>query len=97
MGKNKSKIIIFILIVAAFGAGIYFKDDAIKLYNNFNSKARDFQKTEIGQTISAVEKEIFAPSPLNIGGAETQVVLLQSKIITETNSQRQQNGGLAPL
>ena len=92
-----SKIIIFILIVAAFGVGVYFKDDAINLYNSFNKKAQDFQKTEIGQTISSVGKEIFAPAPLNIGGSETSVVLLQSKIISETNLQRQENGDLPAL
>ena len=95
--KIASKIIIFLLIVAAFGAGIYFKDDAIKFYNSFNKQVRDFQKTQVGQTISQVGKEIFAPPPLNIGGAVKPVVLQQSKIITETNLQRQQNGNLLAL
>ena len=81
----------------AFGAGIYFKDDAISFYNNFNKQVKDFQKTEIGQTISEAGKKIFAPLPLNVGGSETQAVLLQSKIITETNLQRQQNGDLPAL
>lgn len=83
-----SKIIIFILIVSAFGAGIYFRDDFLKFYK---------QKTEIGQTILQVEKQIFSPLPLNAGGAETKVVLLQSKIIAETNLQRQENGNLPAL
>jgi len=90
-------IIIFILVVAAFGAGIYFKDDAINFYNSFNKQVKDFQKTEVGQTISQVSKQIFSPSPLNVGGIQTQVVLLQSKIISETNSQRQENGNLQAL
>jgi uncharacterized protein YkwD len=92
-----SKIIIFVLIVAAFGAGIYFKDDAIKFYNNFNKQVSDFQKTEIGQTLSEAGKQIFSPSPLNAGGTKNNVVLLQSKIITETNLQRQENGNLPAL
>jgi uncharacterized protein YkwD len=90
-------IVIFILVVAAFSAGIYFKDDAIRLYNNFTKGIKDFQKTEVGQTISQVGKEIFSPPPLKIGGAEKQVVLLQSKIISETNLQREQNGSLPAL
>ena len=92
-----SKIIIFILIIAAFALGIYLKDDAVRFYNNFNKQVQDFKKTEIGQTISQVGKEIFTPSPLNIGGASNKVVLLQSKIITETNLQRQENGNLSTL
>ncbi|MGA2417779.1 MAG: CAP domain-containing protein [Candidatus Staskawiczbacteria bacterium] len=92
-----SKIIIFILIIAAFGAGIYFKDNAINFYNGLNKKVQAFKKTEVGQTISQVGKEIFAPPPLNVGGSEKQVVLLQSKIISETNLQRQENGNLPAL
>jgi uncharacterized protein YkwD len=85
-------IIIFVLIVAAFGAGIYFKDDAVKFYNSFNRQVQSFQKTDIGVTLTQVGKEILTPPPLNIGGFEKPVVLLQSKIISETNSQRQANG-----
>lgn len=92
-----SKIIIFVLIIAAFVAGIYFKDDAIKFYNGLNKKVQDFQKTEIGQTLTQAGKELFSPPPLNIGGAAKNVVLLQSKIIEETNLQRQENGNLPAL
>jgi len=91
------KIIIFLLIIVAFGAGVYFRDDAINFYNNLNKQVQDFRKTDIGQTISQAGKQIFNPSPLNIGGAEKNVTLLQSKIILETNLQRQQNGGLPAL
>ena len=83
--KNYMKfkgIIIFVLVVVAFGAGIYFKDDAIKFYNGLNNGVNDFQKSEIGQTIAKVGKEIFTSSPLNVGGVSNKVVLLQSKIIT---------------
>jgi uncharacterized protein YkwD len=93
----KSKIIIFVLVVAAFGAGVYFKDDAVKFYNSLNKQVKNFQKTDIGQTISQISKQILTPPPLNVGGSEQQVVLLQSKIITETNLQRQENGNLAAL
>ncbi len=90
------KVIIFILIIAAFGAGIYFKEDAVRFYNGFNKQVQDFQKTEIGQTITQAGKQIFTSSPLKIGGATNNVVLLQSKIIEETNFQRMLNES-APL
>lgn len=96
MGKIKS-IIIFILIIVAFGAGVYFRDDAIKFYNSFNKQVQDFQKTDVGQTISQAGKQILTPPPLNIGGTEKNVVLLKSKVITETNLQRQENGNLPAL
>ena len=91
------KIVIFLLIVAAFGAGIFFKDDAVKFYDNFNVRVKDFQQTQVGQTISQVEKQILSPSPLSVGGTSNNVVLLQSKIIAETNLQRNENGGLVAL
>ncbi len=95
-----SKIIILVLIIAAFGAGIYFKDDAIRLYNSaswrINKQVQDFKKTEIGTLITEAGKEIFTPPPLNIGGGPkgypTNVVLLKSKVIEETNIQREING-----
>ncbi|MCX6720708.1 MAG: CAP domain-containing protein [Candidatus Staskawiczbacteria bacterium] len=92
-----SKVIIFILIVLAFGAGVYFKDDAVRFYNGLGKQVQGFQKTDIGQTISEVSKQIFTSSPLNVGGVEKNVVLLQSKIISETNLQRQENGNLPAL
>ena len=94
-------IIIFVLITAAFGAGVYFRDDAIKFYDSanwrINKQVQDLKKADIGQIISEVQKQVFMPAPLNVGGAEKQVVLLQSKIIAETNLQRQQNGNLPAL
>lgn len=91
------KIIIFLAIIVAFGAGIYFKDDAVRFYNGLNKQVQDFQKTDIGQTISEVGKQIFTPPPLNIGGVVKPVILLQSKVIAETNLQRQENGNLPAL
>jgi len=96
MGKFKT-IVILVLIIAAFGAGVYFRDDAINFYNSLNKRVADFQKTDIGQTISEAGKQIFAPSPLNVGGRPGGSVLLQSKIIAETNLQRQENGNLTAL
>ena len=87
-----SKIIISFLILAALGAGVYFKDDVIRFYYNLNKQIEDFQKTEIGSTLSEISKEVLAPAPLKVGGAEKDAVLLKSKIIAETNLQRQSNG-----
>jgi len=101
MGKTKN-IIIFILVGTAFSAGIYFRDDAIKFYNSFNkqvqTQTQNFQKTNVNSIVSEVGKQILAPAPLNIGGNnDNQITLLQSKIISETNSQRKENGNLPAL
>ncbi|MCX6723642.1 MAG: CAP domain-containing protein [Candidatus Staskawiczbacteria bacterium] len=85
-------IIILVLVTGAFGAGVYFKDDVVKFYSGLNKRVQDFQKTDIGQTISQVGRQIFTSSPLNVGGLGNNVTLLKSKIITETNLQRKQNG-----
>lgn len=95
------KIIIFILILAAFLAGIFYKDDAVRFYNTIlariNSSLKSLEKKNIGEIISEVQKQVSMPAPLKIGGEEKQVVLLKSKIISETNIQRQENGSLPAL
>jgi uncharacterized protein YkwD len=96
MGKIKG-FIIFILITAAFIAGIYFKDDAIKLYQDLNKQLKNFQQSDVGKMIAQAEKKIFSPPPLNVGGIFKPVVLLQSEVIKETNLQRQENGDLPAL
>lgn len=93
----KKVVLIIILILVAFLAGVYFRDDAIKFYNSFNKQIQNLKKTDIGSVVSQVSKEILAPTPLNIGGVFNPVVLLQSKIISETNLQRQENGNLPAL
>ena len=94
----KNKIIILIIILSALVAGFWFKNNILNIYNNFNNNLQDFQKTEIGNLITEVGKEVFTPSPLNIGGKATQAVLIKAKIIAETNTQRyNQNDGLLPL
>ena len=95
--KKLGVVILILVVVMAFAAGIYFRDDAIKFYNSFDKQVKSFQKTQVGQTIAQVEKQILSPTPLNVGGIENKVVLLQSKIILETNLQRQENGNLPAL
>jgi hypothetical protein len=91
------KIFIVFLIVVGFFAGAYFKDDAVKLYSDFTNQVKSFQKTDIGSVVSEIGKQIMAPTPLNIGGVESNIILVKSKIILETNLQRQENGNLPPL
>jgi len=97
----KKKIIIFfvliILLISAFLAGLYFKDDVIKFYNNFNKEVEDLKKADVGQVISEAKKQVLLPSPLNIGGTSNNVILLKSQIISETNLQRLKNGDLPAL
>jgi uncharacterized protein YkwD len=94
--KKITAVIIFILIFSGFSAGIYFKENILKFLDyagsQINIGINDFQKTEIGSLITKAQKEIFTPYPLNIGGANKEVVLLKSKIIEETNLQRKNNG-----
>ncbi|MDP3883131.1 MAG: CAP domain-containing protein [Candidatus Staskawiczbacteria bacterium] len=91
------KLFIILLVATGFTAGVYFRDDAVKFYNGLNNQIKNFQETEIGFVMSEVGKQILAPTPLNIGGKESQVVLLKSKIISETNLKRQENGNLLAL
>ena len=93
----KKIIIILILMVLVFGTGFYFRDNIVKFYNDFGRSVQSFQKTEIGNIITEAGREILTPPPLNIGGASNKVVLLKSKVIEETNIQRENNGLLALL
>jgi len=81
-------ITIFILFV--FALGMYFNKDV-------NEQIKNFQQSDIGQTITQIAKQISTPQPLHIGGAENDSVLSQDKIIFETNVQRQENGNLQAL
>lgn len=97
MESNMKKIITTILIIAlAFFAGFYFKDDILKIYEDFNKKIEKFQKIDLNSLIKEIEKQVFAPSPLRVNNPESSVVLTKSKIISETNTQRK-NNGLASL
>jgi uncharacterized protein YkwD len=94
---TKSKIIILVLIVLAVGAGIYFRDSLINYFNGFGQQFKNFQKTDIGTTLSEVGKEILSPPPLQIFRPEANVVLVASKVVSETNLQRAENGDLPAL
>jgi hypothetical protein len=81
---------VFIFIIIAFGAGVYFSKDV-------NKQIENFKKIDFGKLISEVKKQVNLSNPLNIGGKANDIILLQSKIIEETNLQRQQNGQLPVL
>ena len=72
----------------------YFKDAIFSLGKN---SLQQFQKTDFGNIISQIKKEVFSPEPLNIGGKENNSFLTKSKVVSETNVQREANGGLPPL
>lgn len=85
-------ISILILIAAAFVAGVFLKDKVVEFYNDFTFQIKNLQKIDFSQIASEFQKKVSMPSPLNAGGEENQVVLLKSKVIEETNIQRQNNG-----
>ena len=91
------KVLIFVLIVLAFIAGAYYRDDVVKFYNSLNKKVQEVKTTDIGQVLNQASKELSTPPPLTAYKNIDSAVLLQSKIISETNLQRQQNGNLLPL
>jgi uncharacterized protein YkwD len=89
MGKVKW-FIILIIIIAAFAVGVYYSTE-------IKNQIKNIQNIDVGQLVNQATKQINFSNPLNIGGSANSVVLLQSKIIEETNLQRQQNGGLPAL
>ncbi len=90
MGKIRFSIIL-LLIFTAFTAGIYLKEGVVDIFNNLGSQVKNFQQKDFTDIVLEFQKKVFTPSPLNVGGEENQIVLLKSKIIEETNLQRQQN------
>jgi uncharacterized protein YkwD len=83
--KKIAWFIIFILIVIAFGAGVWLKEDVLKVSENF-------QKIDIESVVAEAQKQILTATPLNVGGKSNDAILLKSKIIEETNKQRIANG-----
>ena len=90
-------IAIFVLIVAAFAAGLLLKEHFFEFYDSLNKQVAEMQKINIGSVISEVGKQMLTPPPLQVLGAEKQVDLLKSQIILQTNVQRHQNGSLPAL
>src|SRR3989344_4961185 len=65
---TKFKILFFILLIAVLLGGFYYKDNIWGIYNNVGKNLQNFEKTDLGNIINEFKKEVFTPSPLNIGG-----------------------------
>lgn len=97
------KVLLTVLLLAIIATGTlyFFKGNVLdiydKFYNNFGENLQNFNKTDLGNIVSEIKKEIFTPPPLNIGGESNQVVLVRAKVIAQTNIQRYDNGALPPL
>jgi len=92
------KIIIFLFIILALGAAaIYFENDILNFFPDFKKNIQNFQKTDVGNIIAEVSKELLIPPPLQIKGKPSQTVLTKLGIISQTNLQREQNGNLPAL
>jgi len=85
------------VLLLAVATGFLFRENIIKAYNEFGKNVQQFQKSDLGNIISQIGKEILTPPPLRIGGSENDVVLVKAKIIAQTNIQRFDNGMLPPL
>lgn len=91
--SKKVLAILIVLVVLAAGAGIYFKDAIFDAANGL----KNFHTSDVGDILNQVKEQILTSSPLRIGGKANNVVLVASKIITETNLQRYNNGLLPTL
>ena len=82
----------------ALGAvAIYFENDILNFFPDFKKNILDFKKTDVGNIIAEVSKELLIPPPLQIKGKPSQTVLTKLGIISQTNLQREQNGNLPAL
>ena len=97
MNKILTSLLVIILVISAFCAGVYFRDSVYSVLGNFDKNIQNFQKTDIGNLVKEAAKEVFNPAPLQIKNPFVNVTLQSSKILTETNLQRNLNGGFAPL
>lgn len=94
---EKYKVIILIVLILALGLVFAFQGSIIRFYNYLGINLHQTDKTDIGNVIKEIAKEVLTSSPLNIGGKENQVILVKEKIIAQTNIQRYNNGLLPPL
>jgi hypothetical protein len=89
-------VLLIILIVLVFGAGIYFNNEIYSYIGGLNKNIEDFKKTELGNLINQVGNEVLNPLPLKVNNPFYNVVLTSEKVFLETNIQRNING-LMPL
>lgn len=88
------KFLIIILIGAIFGIGWYFRSNIIALTKNIPRIKNELGKNQI---VAHIAREINAPSPL-IGSEDFQTAhLTRAGVISQTNVERKNNGGLIAL
>ncbi len=83
---------LLLLIVAALGAGYYYRADLNEWFKGAKTKITE----EIG-VLKEIQKEVFAPTPLRGPIEETPAFLTAGGTIIETNRQRAANGSLPAL
>jgi len=89
--KIVKPLVVIVIVAAAFGAGIYFKDDTVRIYSGVDKQIQNLKTTDFGSVVNQVSKQLLTPAPLFAKKDIDSAELLQSKIITETNLQRQEN------
>jgi len=88
-------LILAVVVEVAFGAGVYLKDDVLKISDSFKTSVQQIQNIDVGKVVSEVSKQVLTATPLNVGGESNDIVFLKSKVIEETNKQRVENGLVA--
>ena len=73
------------LVLVGFWAGFYYKDSFLGIYNkasqNIQNNVQNFKKSDLGNTIQSVAKQVLTSGPLNIGGTQNSVILNGAKEI----------------
>ncbi len=91
------KLLIFAVVVAVVGLGFIALDFAPQLLSSTAKNLQDFKRSDFGQALQEIGKEIVTPPPLNIGGLSNNAQFSAEQIIIETNAQRNANGNLPAL
>lgn len=95
--KHSLLITTLVLVLAATGIIFYYRSNIFDFYNQTTENLHQLSETDFGKIAAEFKKEVLTPSPLNVGGEETNAVFTKEKIIAQTNVQRYNNGGLLPL
>jgi len=97
MKKYYLFIATLVLVILASLAMFYYRISIFDFYNQTTESLNKVSQTDFGNIITEFKNEVLAPSPLNIGGEETEAIFTKEKIIAQTNIKRYDNGGLFPL
>ncbi|OGZ68532.1 MAG: hypothetical protein A3D35_02200 [Candidatus Staskawiczbacteria bacterium RIFCSPHIGHO2_02_FULL_34_9] len=97
MKKYYLFVVTLLLVILASLALFYYRNSIFDFYDKTTESLSQISKTDLGSVVTQLKKEVFTPSPLNIGGQENEVEFTKEKIIAQTNVQRYNNGGLLPV